>query len=203
MPRASRKGIRRRVAVADRGITRLFQDRGRQNRPRKPSLHPVRPDLRYHRVAGSRAQARQLEIAAYIDERLPIEVIGDAARLRQVLLNLAGNAIKFTPSGGSALIVEPGIEPGEIRFMVRDTGIGIAPDAQARIFYEFEQADERIARNYGGTGLGLSISDRIVKRMGGRITLESTGGRVRHSRCRYPFPPKTAPQRESRSPRRI
>ena len=127
-------------------------------------------------LLAPRAQARQLEIAAYIDERLPIEVIGDAARLRQVLLNLAGNAIKFTPSGGVALIVEPDIRPGEIRFMVRDTGIGIAPDAQARIFHEFEQADERITRNYGGTGLGLSISDRIVKRMGGRITLESKPG---------------------------
>jgi PAS domain S-box-containing protein len=127
-------------------------------------------------LLAPRAQARQLEVAAYIDERLPIEVSGDAARLRQVLLNLAGNAIKFTSSGGVALIVEPGILPGEIRFLVRDTGIGIAPDAQARIFREFEQADERIARNYGGTGLGLSISERIIKRMGGRIALESKPG---------------------------
>jgi PAS domain S-box-containing protein len=127
-------------------------------------------------LLAPRAQARQLEIAAYIDERLPIEVIGDAARLRQVLLNLAGNALKFTPSGGVALIVEPGAGPNEILFMVRDTGIGIAPEAQARIFREFEQADDRIARNYGGTGLGLSISERIVKRMGGRITLESKPG---------------------------
>src|ERR1019366_4264057 len=81
----------------------------------------------------------------------------DAARLREVLLNLAGNAIKFTSTGGVALIVEPGIWPNEISFLVRDTGI-------------------RIARSYGGTGLGLSISERIVKRMGGRITLGSTPG---------------------------
>ena len=127
-------------------------------------------------LLAPRAQARQLEIAAYIDDTLPIEVIGDAARLRQVLLNLAGNAIKFTPSGGVALIVEHGARPGDIRFMVQDTGIGITPDAQARIFREFEQADEQIARHYGGTGLGLSISDRIVKRMGGRIALESRPG---------------------------
>ena len=148
-------------------------------------------------LLAPRAQARQLEIAAYIDERLPIEVIGDAARLRQVLLNLAGNAIKFTPSGGVALIVEPGIEPGEIRFMVRDTGIGIAPDAQARIFYEFEQADERIARNYGGTGLGLSISDRIVKRMGGRITLESKPGAGSTFEVSIPLPThESAPARK-------
>src|SRR5579871_5810191 len=127
-------------------------------------------------LLAPRAQAKNLEIAAYVDERLPLDVIGDAARLRQVLLNLAGNAIKFTAQGGVALIVEPGIWPNEISFLVRDTGIGIAPEAQERIFREFEQADDRIARNYGGTGLGLSISERIIKRMGGRITLESQLG---------------------------
>src|SRR4030081_2965902 len=127
-------------------------------------------------LLAPRAQVRQLEIAAYVDERLPMEVVGDAARLRQVLLNLAGNAIKFTSTGGVALIVEPGIWPNKISFLVRDTAIGIAPEAQQRIFREFEQADERIARSYGGTGLGLSISERIVKRMGGRITCESQPG---------------------------
>jgi PAS domain S-box-containing protein len=127
-------------------------------------------------LLAPRAQAKDLEIAAYVDDRLPVEVLGDAARLRQVLLNLAGNAIKFTATGGVALIVEPGIWPDEISFLVRDTGIGIAPEAQERIFREFEQADDRIARCYGGTGLGLSISERIVKRMGGRITLESQPG---------------------------
>jgi len=127
-------------------------------------------------LLAPRAQAKGIEIAAYVDERLPLQVTGDAARLRQVLLNLAGNAIKFTATGGVALIVEPGIWPNEISFLVRDTGIGIAPEAQQRIFREFEQADDRIARSYGGTGLGLSISDRIVKRMGGRIALASTPG---------------------------
>ena len=124
-------------------------------------------------LLAPRAEAKQIEIAAYVDDRLPKRVIGDAARLRQVLLNLAGNAIKFTSAGGVALIVEPGIWPNEITFLVRDSGIGIAPEAQERIFREFEQADDKIARSYGGTGLGLSISDRIVKRMGGRISLES------------------------------
>jgi PAS domain S-box-containing protein len=128
-------------------------------------------------LLAPRAQARKLEIAAFVDDRLPAQVTGDAARLRQVLLNLAGNAIKFTSTGGVALIVEPGIRPDEISFLVRDTGIGIAPEAQARIFREFEQADDRIARSYGGTGLGLAISERIVKRMGGRITLESEPGK--------------------------
>src|ERR1700716_3531140 len=127
-------------------------------------------------LLAPRAQARKLEISAYVDERLPMEVVGDSARLRQVLLNLAGNAIKFSSTGGVALIVKPGIWPNEISFLVRDTGLGIAPDVQARIFREFEQADDRIARSYGGTGLGLAISDRIVKRMGGRIALESQPG---------------------------
>ena len=127
-------------------------------------------------LLAPRAQARELEIAAYVDERLPLQVVGDAARLRQVLLNLAGNAIKFTSSGGVALVVEPGTMPGEISFLVRDTGIGIVPDAQQRIFREFEQAGESTARTYGGTGLGLNISERIVKRMGGRITLQSEPG---------------------------
>lgn len=121
-------------------------------------------------LLAPRAQAKNIEIAAYVDERLPSQVVGDAARLRQVLLNLAGNAIKFTSEGGVAIMAEPGIWPDEITFIVRDTGIGIAPDAQERIFQEFEQA---AARNYGGTGLGLSISKRIVARMGGRITLQS------------------------------
>jgi PAS domain S-box-containing protein len=127
-------------------------------------------------LLAPRAQSKQIEIAAYVDERLPRDVIGDAARLRQVLLNLAGNAVKFTEAGGVALIVEPGIWPNEISFLVRDTGIGIAPEARERIFREFEQADDKIARSYGGTGLGLSISERIVRRMGGRITLESKPG---------------------------
>src|SRR6201995_384598 len=140
-------------------------------------------------LLAPRAQARKLEIAAYVDERLPVEVIGDAARLRQVLLNLAGNAIKFTSTGGVALIVEPGIWPNEISFLVRDPGIGIAPEAQQRIFREFEQADERIARSYGGPGLRLSISARIVKRMGGRITLESRVGTGSTFEVSIPLPP--------------
>jgi len=127
-------------------------------------------------LLAPRAQAKELEIAAFVDERLPAQVVGDAARLRQVLLNLAGNAIKFTPKGGVALIAEPGIWPNEIRFLVRDTGIGIAPEARKRIFREFEQASDQIGRHYGGTGLGLSISERIVKRMGGRIALRSEPG---------------------------
>jgi PAS domain S-box-containing protein len=150
-------------------------------------------------LLAPRAQARNLEIAAYVNESLPIEVVGDAARLRQVLLNLAGNAIKFTSTGGVALIVEPGIWPNEISFIVRDTGIGIAPDAQQRIFREFEQADENTARSYGGTGLGLSISERIVKRMGGRITLNSTLGQGSTFEVSVPLMPAVGANSDDRA----
>jgi PAS domain S-box-containing protein len=124
-------------------------------------------------LLAPRAQAKGLEIASLVDERLANRVVGDMARLRQVLLNLAGNAVKFTETGGVALIVEPGVTQDQISFAVRDTGIGIAPDAQSRIFEEFEQADGGMTRKFGGTGLGLAISRRIVERMGGAITLQS------------------------------
>ena len=127
-------------------------------------------------LLSPRAQAKGLDIGSYVDERLARRVVGDAARLRQVLLNLAGNAVKFTEAGGVAVTVEPGIQPDEVNFLVHDTGIGIAPDAQARIFDEFEQADGGTTRKFGGTGLGLAISRRIVERMGGRIGLDSTPG---------------------------
>ena len=127
-------------------------------------------------LLAPRAQAKGLEIASSINARLPEMVIGDPARLRQVLLNLAGNAVKFTETGGVAVVVEPGAAPTDICFTVRDTGIGIAPDAQARVFEEFEQADGGMTRKFGGTGLGLAISRRIVERMGGGITLQSALG---------------------------
>jgi PAS domain S-box-containing protein len=127
-------------------------------------------------LLAPRAQAKGLEIAAFVDERLPARVTGDATRLRQVLLNLAGNAIKFTETGGVSVVVEPGIWPGEVTFQVQDTGIGIAPEQQARIFEEFEQADAGSTRKFGGTGLGLAISKRIVERMDGRIAVDSKPG---------------------------
>ena len=109
-------------------------------------------------LIAPRAQAKGLEIASYLEDGLPRHVIGDAARLRQVLLNLAGNAVKFTEQGGAAILVEAGAAPHEISFAVRDTGIGIAPEQQSRIFGEFEQAATSAARRFSGTGLGLAIS---------------------------------------------
>src|SRR5262249_33592240 len=127
-------------------------------------------------LLAPRAHDKGIEIAAYVNRRVPAQGIGDAARLRPMPLNLAGNAIKFTETGGIAVTVEPGIWPDEVQFTVRDTGLGIAPEAQARIFREFEQADDGATRRYGGTGLGLAITKRIVERMGGRIEGESIRG---------------------------
>jgi len=127
-------------------------------------------------LIAPRAQAKGLEIASYLEDGLPRQVMGDAARLRQVLLNLAGNAVKFTEQGGAAVLVQAGAGPHEISFLVRDTGIGIAPAQQSRIFGEFEQADSSAARRFSGTGLGLAISKRIVERMGGGIAVDSAPG---------------------------
>ncbi len=124
-------------------------------------------------LMAPRAQAKGIEIASFVDERVPTKVVGDVARLRQVLLNLVGNAVKFTEKGGVAVIVESGDHENEIRFEVRDTGIGLKPEDLARIFLDFEQADGSSTRKFGGTGLGLAISKRIVERMDGRITVTS------------------------------
>jgi len=139
-------------------------------------------------LLGPRAQAKGLEIASDVDESLPERVVGDATRLRQVLLNLAGNAIKFTESGGIGVIVEAGRERGTIVLAVHDSGIGIAPEQQARIFQEFEQGDGGLARKFGGTGLGLTISHRLVERMGGHIDVESVPGRGAIFRVTVPLP---------------
>jgi signal transduction histidine kinase/CheY-like chemotaxis protein len=127
-------------------------------------------------LLAPRAQAKGLEIAVYVDDDVPGEVVGDSTRLRQILLNLTGNAIKFTESGGAALVLERAAQPGTVTFAVRDTGIGIAEEARERIFLEFEQGEGGPTRRFGGTGLGLAISKRIVERMGGTIALTSTPG---------------------------
>jgi len=128
-------------------------------------------------LLAPRAQDKGIEIAAYVDERVHDAVVGDPTRLRQVLLNLAGNAVKFTEQGGVTVIVEPGDRENDVRFAVRDTGIGIAPEDQARIFLEFEQSGDNASRAMAGSGLGLAIARRIVQRMGGSLGLDSAPGR--------------------------
>jgi signal transduction histidine kinase/DNA-binding response OmpR family regulator len=129
---------------------------------------------------GLRADQKGIEFMLDIAPDVPDALIGDAVRLRQVLINLIGNAIKFTERGEVVLNVSiDSTTAGNtvLRFAVSDTGIGIAPEQQARVFEAFRQADTSTTRRYGGTGLGLAISARLVDLMGGRITLTSEPGK--------------------------
>ena len=131
-------------------------------------------------LLATQAHRKGLEFVCHVLPGLPALVRGDAGRIRQVLVNLVGNAIKFTERGEVVLAVHSVDEDAgsvSLRFSVRDTGIGIPPERQAAIFESFTQADGSTARKYGGTGLGLTISRQLVERMGGRVTLESEPGR--------------------------
>ncbi len=126
------------------------------------------------------AERKGLEVVTFISNDMPESVIGDPGRLRQILLNLTGNAVKFTHEGEIFLKVETGVEKGsdiEIRCSVTDTGIGISPDKQHTIFDSFTQVDGSTTRKYGGTGLGITICKQLVEIMGGRITLDSVEGK--------------------------
>jgi signal transduction histidine kinase/DNA-binding response OmpR family regulator len=130
-------------------------------------------------VFAAQAHAKKLELACAIAPEVPTRVIGDPVRLRQILTNLVGNAIKFTREG--EVIVSVGIAGEEgtavrLAFAVRDTGVGIPAEAQARIFDAFSQADETTTRRFGGTGLGLSIVRQLAELMGGGVSVESTPG---------------------------
>ncbi|GAB0057617.1 Sensor histidine kinase RcsC [Candidatus Magnetaquicoccaceae bacterium FCR-1] len=120
------------------------------------------------------ARAKSLELTWQVDPTLPNCHIGDPTRLRQVLMNLLGNSVKFTDLGRIGIQVD-GVSDG-VRFAVRDSGIGIPEERQARIFDRFTQGDPSATRKYGGTGLGTTIAKEIVDRMGGRIWVESTPG---------------------------
>ena len=122
---------------------------------------------------------KPLEFLLRLDPQAPRGLIGDPLRLGQVLLNLASNAVKFTERGEvevSVTLLERAGDEARLRFAVRDTGIGIAPAQQARLFAAFAQADASITRHYGGTGLGLAISQQLVALMGGVLDVVSTPG---------------------------
>jgi PAS domain S-box-containing protein len=145
----------------------------------KASLDVVDFDLRDSlemtlRTLALSADQKGLELLCEVAPAVPTVVKGDPARLRQILVNLIGNALKFTAQGEVLVKVDlaAGLD-GEIHFTVSDTGIGIAPEKQALIFDPFTQADNTTTRNYGGTGLGLAITKRLVGMMGGRLWLES------------------------------
>ena len=122
------------------------------------------------------AQSKKIQVACDIDETIPVSVAGDAGRIRQILLNLVGNALKFSSGGEIGVTVSlESVNAKEVccRFRVTDEGIGIPPAKQQAIFAPFEQADTSTTRRYGGTGLGLTISAKLVRLMGGRIWVES------------------------------
>ena len=140
-------------------------------------------------LLAPRAHQKRIELLHDIAAEVPRRVIGDAGRLRQVILNLAGNAIKFTDEGEVMLAVgidaEADGQPDRgmpaprsltLRFEVRDTGIGMAPDMQGRLFREFEQGSSATTKRYGGTGLGLAISQQLVRMMAGSISVDSSPG---------------------------
>jgi len=126
------------------------------------------------------AQSKGLELVSLVTAEVPVTLGGDPGRLRQVLVNLIGNAIKFTDSGEVVVTVQPVEEQSGdsimLRFTVRDTGIGIPAEAQARIFEQFSQADESMSRRFGGTGLGLTIVRQLVEMMGGSLGVSSEPG---------------------------
>ncbi|ACL71186.1 Hpt sensor hybrid histidine kinase [Thioalkalivibrio sulfidiphilus HL-EbGr7] len=150
-------------------------------------LSSEREDFDLHRLVHgtlgmfeAQARGKGLHLGARIDPSVPFALHGDALHLRQVLVNLIGNALKFTERGQVELSVQlleaPAEDAVRLRFKVRDTGIGIPEEAQARIFESFEQADTTVTRRYGGTGLGTTIARQLVQLMGGTMGLESRVG---------------------------
>ncbi len=125
---------------------------------------------------ASPAGEKGVDLIIDIDPALPDRRLGDPARLRQVVLNLVVNAVKFTESGSVTIQVAQGVAPDSVWFSVIDTGIGLTPEQQSRLFQPFTQADTSTARRYGGTGLGLAISRGLVTMMGGTITIKSEYG---------------------------
>jgi len=129
---------------------------------------------------GIRAAQKRLELAWHVENTLPDELFGDPARLRQIVLNLVGNALKFTERGEIVIRARVESVSGQeisLHFSIRDTGIGIPREKHVSIFESFTQADGSMNRKYGGTGLGLTISARLVAMMGGRIWVESEVGK--------------------------
>ncbi len=133
-------------------------------------------------LVAPRAAGKWIDLVYWMESAVPVAVLGDVTRLRQVLVNLAGNAVKFTEHGEvlvSVSVRTDAEQPGRLRlhFAVKDTGIGIPAEAQQRLFKVFSQVDASTTRRFGGTGLGLAISQRLVELMGGRIWVESEEGK--------------------------
>jgi signal transduction histidine kinase/CheY-like chemotaxis protein len=152
-------------------------------------------------LMATRADEKRLGYRTQIDAKLPATVMGDPARLKQVLANLIGNAIKFTEHGGVEMTVRPVEMRGEIavlHFSVRDTGIGMDEATQKKVFEKFSQGDGSTTRRFGGSGLGLAISQQLVQRMGGEIRLRSKPGEG--SEFYFELPMERVPEPVTQSP---
>jgi signal transduction histidine kinase/ActR/RegA family two-component response regulator len=143
------------------------------------------------RLARENARAKGIDLSLALAPETPKFLFGDPVRYRQVLLNLVGNAVKFTQCGGVSVTI--GVDGSRLKTEVRDSGIGIAPEALPRLFTPFTQADGATNRRYGGTGLGLAISRKLVTMMGGEIGVESEPGKGSTFWFTLPFEPATAP----------
>jgi signal transduction histidine kinase/DNA-binding response OmpR family regulator/HPt (histidine-containing phosphotransfer) domain-containing protein len=147
-------------------------------------------------LLGPKAEEKGLDLAVFVDSKARSGFCGDPTRLRQVLLNLVGNAIKFTEKGGVSIEVVANATEGQatrLRFEVTDTGSGMSEEVCGRLFEKFTQADSSITRRFGGTGLGLAICKQIVELMGGRIGVESTPDRGSKFWFEVPMAQATAP----------
>jgi two-component system, sensor histidine kinase and response regulator len=150
-------------------------------------------------LIGTQAEGKGLEVVDHIDPAIPEFVHGDSLRLTQILANFASNAIKFTERGSvvfGARLMESDADTLRIRFEVTDTGIGLPPDQQIRIFQAFEQADSSTTRKYGGTGLGLAICKRLSKLMGGQIGVDSEPGKGSTFWCEVSLQRATCPRKQ-------
>ena len=130
-------------------------------------------------VLAVRAHRKELELAFHIAPDVPDRLIGDPGRLRQIIINLVGNALKFTESGGVRVVAslpQPDEENPQLRFRVIDSGIGMTAEALSRVFEEFQQAESTTSRDYGGTGLGLPISKQLAHLLGGDLVATSVAG---------------------------
>jgi signal transduction histidine kinase/ActR/RegA family two-component response regulator len=193
------------IATEGRRLTSLINDlldlgkieEGRLQLEKLP-FSPVETATDVLRLLGSRAQEQKLDLRLSAEIAGPLLVAGDALRFRQILVNLVDNALKFTPAGSVTVglsweFADGGASRGRLAVAVRDTGIGIAPEKLPNLFQMFMQADSSTTRRYGGTGLGLAICQRLVRLMGGEISVNSTPGQGSEFAFSLPFPAAALP----------